>query len=370
MSSIATLLQAAEYIEWYERGMSKEWQDLPDELILKILSYSEVEDLISCGQVSKRTRNISRDTSLWVMANLEEKIVKTELLELILSKGCKILNLSDSTIVGSLSSNIKSQLRVLNLSQYGWGFPAKMTGPDVGQVYYEENIDAIEALLFSCGSLQHLEMKGLLITPKMAVSICMNGKTLQVLNLKSSFVDESGYPYTDGYYETVPNGNFQTIIKCCQELKEIDLHFINGDIGIPQENLEFLIRNISSNVEKLNLINHDIWDDHVKILLNRCNKIKELKLEAYFMTDDSMPYIIHYLNHTLEELSLVDDGICNNDDRTQCISFSGLLKLKFMPKLKILNLLTRQDNCEEIQNLREHLPHIKIKGDTMNLRLG
>ena len=108
MNSIAVLLQAAEYIERQEK--ETKWQDLPDELILKILSYSEVIDLISCGQVSKRTRNISYDSSLWVIANLEEKIVKTELLELILSKGCKILNISDSTIAGSLSSTIKSQL--------------------------------------------------------------------------------------------------------------------------------------------------------------------------------------------------------------------------------------------------------------------
>ena len=35
--------------------MSK-FQGLPDELVLKILSYSETKDLISCGQASKRIR--------------------------------------------------------------------------------------------------------------------------------------------------------------------------------------------------------------------------------------------------------------------------------------------------------------------------
>jgi hypothetical protein len=109
MSSISTLLQPDEYFERHERGTRKQWQDLPDELILKILSYSEVKDLISCGQVSKRTRNISRDRSLWVTANLEKKIVNTELLEMILKV--------NSTIVGSLSSNIEFQLRALYLSQ-------------------------------------------------------------------------------------------------------------------------------------------------------------------------------------------------------------------------------------------------------------
>ena len=88
--------------------MRGKWQDLPDEIILKILSYSEVKDLISCGQLSRRIRQISHDNTLWETANLVKKIIKTELLEMILSKRCKILNMPDSTIVGALSSNIKS----------------------------------------------------------------------------------------------------------------------------------------------------------------------------------------------------------------------------------------------------------------------
>ena len=38
--------------------------DLPDEVILKVLSYTEIADILSCGQVSKRFRNISNDHSL------------------------------------------------------------------------------------------------------------------------------------------------------------------------------------------------------------------------------------------------------------------------------------------------------------------
>ena len=211
MNGIVELLQAAEDVERNERSMRKKWQDLPDELILKILSYSEVKDLISYGQVSKRTRNISQDSSLWVTANLEKKIVKTELLEMILSKGCQKLNMSNSTIIGSLSLNEESQLRVLDISQSNLGF--------------DENIKVFEELLLLCRSLQHLEMKGLPITPKMAVSICKNGKTLQKLNLKHSFVDESRYPYCDEYGLDYPTPKcVQKIIKCFHELKEVDLN--------------------------------------------------------------------------------------------------------------------------------------------------
>ena len=56
------------------------FQDLPDELVLKILGYSETKDLITYGQVSKRIRRISYDDKLWITANLVKKIVKTELL--------------------------------------------------------------------------------------------------------------------------------------------------------------------------------------------------------------------------------------------------------------------------------------------------
>lgn len=156
---------------------------------------------------------------------------------------------------------------------------------------------------------------------------------------------------------TVPNRNLQTIFKFCQELKEVALNYINGDEGLSAVDIELLAKNISPNVEKLNLRNQESFkDDQVKILLSRCNKIKALSLEAYFMTDVSLTYIRDYLNLTLEELSLedVDDG---ND-----INFTAFLKLKSMPRLKILNLNHKKDDCEEIQNLRQHLPHIKIQG--------
>ena len=163
MSSIVTLLQADKYIEKCEGEMRGKWQDLPNELILKILSYSETKDLISCRQLSKRTRNISQDRSLWVTANLEKKIVKTELIEMILGKGCNILNLSNSTIVGHLRRNMISQLRVLDVSQSAWGFPVRRRP---AKVYHEENMLKIEDLLFSCCSLQRLEMKGFFISFK------------------------------------------------------------------------------------------------------------------------------------------------------------------------------------------------------------
>ena len=314
--------------------------DLPDELVLKIFGYSETKDLITYGQVSKRMRKISRDGTLWVTVNLVKKIVKTDLLEVILGKGCKILNISNSTIVGHFSSIIKSpifksQLKELDLSQ------SALTGSLPVEAYSTENIDVLEELLFSCCSLQCLKMEGLLITPKMAVSICKNGKTLEVLNLNNSHVIE----FQAGLLKS---SKLQAIITSCQELKEFA--FNNGNKWLPDINLEFLARNISPNIVKLNLSNHDVNDDLLKILLSRCNKIKVLILEATILTNNSLKTIRQYLNLTLEKLSWA-----------YYWTFPGFLELKSMPKLKILKLYTSKgEDDKRIQNLRQHLPHLMI----------
>ena len=306
------------------------FQDLPEELILKILSYSETKVLIICGQVSKRIRRITRDCSLWVKVNLVEKIVKAEFLAMILSKGCEILVLIDSAIRGNLSSNMKSQLRVLYFYQTAWKAPL---------VYCAKSIDVLEELLSSCCSLQHLAIVNLGLTPKMVASICKNGKTLQILNLNYSFTEESGY--------------LQEIIKSCQELKEINLAFVEHSLSeiLSYEDLEFLAKNIPPNIEELNLSGLDVKDDHVETLLRRCNKIKALSLEATLITDYSVMNIRRYLNLTLEELSLAHFG------EFGVISFTGFLELKTMPRLKILNL---SDEKEETEQLRLHLSHLTI----------
>ena len=301
-----------------------DFQDLPEELILRILSYTEIKAFISCGQVSTRMRRISHDNSLWMTVNIENKTVKTELLEMILGKGCMILNITNIVIIGSLSSNIKSQLRILKLSQID---PTTGYDYDGYDDYDGYGYDVIEELLSSCCSLQHLAMEGLQITPRMTDSICHNSKTLQILDLRkceSSFLHQ--------------------IFEFCEELKQVNFNDI--------EDIQVLVEYIPPNVEILNLGSLDFKDDDVKILLRRCNKIKALHLEAMLISDESLTIIRHYLNLTLEELSLADN---------KYIHGTGFLELKSMPILKSLNLCNNKEGCKEIQDLRQHLPHLMIR---------
>ena len=45
-------------------------EDLPDEMILKVLSYVNIGDLMRCGQVSKRFGKIRDIESLWQNVDL------------------------------------------------------------------------------------------------------------------------------------------------------------------------------------------------------------------------------------------------------------------------------------------------------------
>ena len=49
----------------------------PDEVVLKILSYLDIDNLPKCAQVSQRMRNISKDKSLWERINLNGNFKKS-----------------------------------------------------------------------------------------------------------------------------------------------------------------------------------------------------------------------------------------------------------------------------------------------------
>ena len=90
-----------------------------------------------------------------------------------------------------------------------------------------------------------------------------------------------------------------------------------------------------------------------------------MTLEPNWITDDSLTNIRECLNLTLEELSLGKAGFESSRFRNTHngpISFTGFLELKPMPRLKILNLYYKKDDGKEIQNLRQHLPHLTVKG--------
>ena len=91
--------------------------DLPDEVLLKILSLLEIKDLIKCGKISKRIKAISHDESLWQKINLYgDQNVPSKFIEMVINRGCKYLSLFSAYSIGYLKIHKQSQLKYLDLS--------------------------------------------------------------------------------------------------------------------------------------------------------------------------------------------------------------------------------------------------------------
>ena len=121
-------------------------EDLPDEMIVKVFSYLKIGDLIHCGHVSKRIRQIWNVESLWQSIDFNDldngrgSKVQTDFIIFLLDKGCKYLNLRSVELTGSLKLDELSKLKRLNLEECN----AKR--------------EVFEEILYSCHSLEQLSI--------------------------------------------------------------------------------------------------------------------------------------------------------------------------------------------------------------------
>ena len=79
MNSIETLLipdlQLPEKMSECHKLSFLQFEGLPDEILLKIVSLLDINGVLQCGQVSTRLRAISNDRSLWLKLNLSQRDV-------------------------------------------------------------------------------------------------------------------------------------------------------------------------------------------------------------------------------------------------------------------------------------------------------
>ena len=182
------------------------FEEFPNELLLKILSFLEIADLIKCSLTSKRIRFICYDDSLWQKIDLSKKKVTTDLIQKVIDNGCKYLNLNEAKIVATIRLKNESQLTDLDLS-----------GCSAFSHVFEE-------LLGSCHYLQKLTFTQPLNFDTLSAVTTQNGKTLKVLNCWWEYKSGLMNRISSAYYLGLPS--IQSIIENCTELKE--LNFWNG----------------------------------------------------------------------------------------------------------------------------------------------
>ena len=217
--------------------------DLPEEVILKVLEFLNIKELLLCGQVSQRLRAISKDGSLW------------------------------------------RKLQVLNMTGYNI-IPWNLTS-------------LLQDLFINCTHLTELNICG---------------------------------------YRAI------------------------NTLLVPH--IQALVDNLTPTILKVSLSHqNNLTDEHVKKMVERCNKITHVDLSWTQITNNSVQSIIKHLDTTLEKLDL----------SLTKVDFAGLLELKCIPTLKALvckigvNGIFGYFDSNSIENLKKQLPNISITDESFHI---
>ena len=305
---------------------------LPDEVQLNIFKFLDLDDVIRCSHVSKRTRRICHDESIWKKVNISGKAVPSEFIEQILENGCQYINLRGTKIFGGLNLPRNDyDVKYLNLS----GCKA-----DKG---------VLEKLVSSCQSLQKIALANLdpMGRHRMAgwnvafdVLKSLNPQHLQTLDLNA--------------VEGLDLELMKSLLSC-KTLTEISL-FGNGYLS--NDCVQYLVENLSSGIKEICLSGiQNLTDERVKILVSRCKKIEKLQLLGCgSITEDSLTSIVEH-SKQLVELDVSGRKIA----LLPAQQIFRHLNVKSMPKLKVL--LTQSygtQSLQETENLRKLMPHLDI----------
>jgi len=311
------------------------FEDLPDEILLKILSLSDIKGVLQCGQVSKRLRAVSNDQSLWLKLNLSGREVPYGLIEKAVKNGCEYLNLGFSVVNGGKKSEVPWKLKYLEIS--GDPLPA---------------MEVPKGVLENCRFLQKLAVDNLMLKSEEIEMICQNGETLRILSLE-------GCTIQTGNIDSLQKSELiQKLLTNCPQLTELNVSkssrssYICGSNTLIGPHISAVVENLTPNILKLSFGHRNcVRDHHVNTLVHRCNKITELDLSCTPITNVSIESIIEHLN-SLEKLNI---------DYTN-IDFSTLLRLKSIKTLKVLRCCgwDSEEDDEKIKNLKLQLPHVSI----------
>mgnify|MGYP001334947053 CR=1 FL=1 len=315
-----------------------QFEDLPDEVILKICSFMDIREILRCAQVSKRIQAISKDESLWLKLNFYEGYVPYPFLEKAVENGCRYLSLADANLnaVPDMPTLLlRNGKKIPKTTQIRWNLKY-LTCYD----FDYNGIAVHRGLLKNCHSLQKLSMKNSILSYEDVEHIIQNSETLKVLYLSNNF-------RYGGLNHVSVTKMIQKLFKKCYELSE--LNFCNIFSWKDSEILCAIVNNLTPEILKVDLSYDNLKDSHVMALVKRCSKITELKLGWTSITNNSLDSIVKHLDSSLEKL----DVSCTKIDST------ALLRLGTVRTLKVLNCLNGGES-DEIENLRKKLSGISI----------
>ena len=128
------------------------FEDLPNEVLMRIFAFLDLNDVTHIAQVSKRLNNFCKDESLMQKfvekINLYNKKVPIKFLEKIMDYGCKYLSLNTASLEVK-DANINRRIKLNN--------PSKLKYLEISSCGGNTEL-ILESFLESCKSLEKLSL--------------------------------------------------------------------------------------------------------------------------------------------------------------------------------------------------------------------
>ena len=338
----------------------KSLEDLPDEILLKILGKVNIRDLIRCSFVNNKIRKIAHDKSLWEKMNLESNVdFPAELLSKLIEKGCEYLSIfgwfgpqTFGNLFSFFNIHISSHLDLFSFFNIHISIRFIISGVNGNAIEKNSKLkylsfrvsewvpSGLPEFAASCHALEKLSVVCNDIDQsafdQVFACIIQNCSTLRVLCIKNCQLMS---------YESM-----RLILTNCQGLTDLNI----SDTSISQETMDLLCANLTIGIEKLDIAGQPTFgDDQLKTLLTRCKTLTELAFDDTFVTDESVDTILQNLSQTLTKLQVSYSDF----------SFPNLLKIGAMPNLKILRVCGLPTEPRLPKNKTEELikllPHLK-----------
>ena len=209
--------------------------------------------------------------------------------------------------------------------------------------------DAIIILITQCNKLTDLdlswahlidepELRSIKVQTKIQLeSLYMRGfaNMLDLTHLEMLIPCENSLQVLDiSHCKNMTRQAIELIVTRCLYLTAVDF--------CGSKHAAFICKNLTTNIEKVGLSTTDLSNKNFKILVRRCNKIKELDVShTKVVINEVVDEIILFLSSTLEKLSLPTTYSEHTFSSFSQFDYYQLSKLGFMPKLKCLWIFRR-----------------------------
>ena len=270
---------ASKEVESYE-DIPSQFDEVPDEIILKIFSFLSFKSLGNINQVSQRMKRIAEDASLWEKVEAWERLIPAGFIEQIFKSKVKYISFQDCEFC-PIDLNI---LKDNNLDlKY-----MRISGCDE----FPSHIELLSEMVKCSKSLEYLNIQDCQsdLVFKCIESIA-NPNNLKVLCLN----------LVELHFESV-----KKIIDECNNLTDFGIsgRGLTSGIGLTKESIAYICTNLTPNVLKIDLSSNEVRDEHIQSLVQQCKNLEHLDICETLVMYKSVARIVTAYSHSLVSLAL------------------------------------------------------------------